>query len=74
MTLCEMTGYERFTTGAANVDDCYLKVWAMLLDVVHEQLAQNNQEHKGLQLVDGDDPQRMVAPGYSRGQLTSIPF
>ena len=69
VTLCEMAGHARFTTGAANVDECYLKVWAVLLDLVHEHLPTTTAEHQGLQLLDGDDAQRTVAAGFTAARL-----
>ncbi|OSX76471.1 hypothetical protein BU14_0189s0005 [Porphyra umbilicalis] len=69
VTLCEMAGYERFTTGAANVVKSYLKAWAVLLKLVHEHLPQSNQEHCGLQLLEGNDPHRIVAPVFTTARL-----
>lgn len=70
ITLCDKAGYPRFTLGAANVDEAYRKVWAVLMGLVHKNLRKQSTEHMGLMLLDGDDPDMVVA-GFSDARLRS---
>ena len=70
ITLCDKAGYPRFTLGAANVDEAYRKVWAVLMGLVHKNLKMQNTEHMGLMLLDGDNPDMVVA-GFSDARLQS---